>query len=213
MIPLFPLNMVLCPGEITALHIFEDRYKEMIMTCLEEDRHFGLILFHDAELKQTGCSAQVTEVLKKYPDGRMDILVQGGQRFHLLSIDRRKSYLRGTVDYFDDETDEFDPVLRTRVSAFHLHLLEMANALAEEELYSRPQSSFLMAHSAGLELEDKQKLLDLISENDRLRFLERHLMLLIDKITHFEEVKKLIRANGHAKHFPPIDLDKLGGNR
>lgn len=211
MIPLFPLNMVLCPGETTALHIFEERYKEMIMTCLEDDRHFGIILFHESELKQTGCTAHIAEIIKKYPDGRMDILVKGVQRFQLLSIDRRKSYLRGTVDYFADEHDEVDLILRARVSAFHLHLLEMANAPETAGIYNQVKSSFLMAHSAGLELDDKQKLLELITENDRLRFLEKHLMLLIDKITHFEEVKKLIRANGHAKHFPPIDLDKLGG--
>ncbi|MBN8704308.1 MAG: LON peptidase substrate-binding domain-containing protein [Bacteroidetes bacterium] len=211
MIPLFPLNMVLCPGEITALHIFEERYKEMIMTCLEEDRYFGIILIHNSELKQIGCTAQVIEIVKKYPDGRMDILIQGVQRFHLLSIDRKKSYLRGMVDYFSDEHHDVDLILRTRVAVFHLHLLEMAQAPESDKIYEKPNSSFLMAHSAGLDLEDKQKLLELITENDRLRFLEKHLILLIDKITHYEEVKKLIRANGHAKHFPPIDLDKLGG--
>lgn len=210
MIPLFPLNVVVCPGEELALHIFEERYREMIRLCLEETRPFGIILVHDSAMMTVGCTVKITQVLKVFDDGRMDIRTEGIQRFTLLSTDRRKSYLQGTVDYFSDEPGDPDPDLMDEAITLHRQLLAAAGAPADDGIYGKRPLSFSLAHSAGLDLSDKQKLLEDRSEPSRLRFLIGHLTVLIDKIRYYEEVKKMVRANGHARFFPPIDLTNLG---
>ncbi|NUQ80663.1 MAG: LON peptidase substrate-binding domain-containing protein [Bacteroidetes bacterium] len=210
MIPLFPLNVVVCPGEELALHIFEDRYREMIRLCISETRPFGIILVHDSAMMTVGCTVKISQVLKVFDDGRMDILTEGQQRFTLLSTDRRKSYLQATVDYFSDEPGEPDSFVTEEAIRLHKQLLSLAGAPADEKTYEKRPLSFSLAHSAGLDLEDKQKLLEDRSEPSRLLFLIGHLTALIDKIRYYEEVKKMVRANGHARFFPPIDLTNLG---
>lgn len=211
MIPLFPLNVVLCPDEPLSLHIFEERYKEMISLCLKEIRPFGVILAHDNSMKTIGCSASITEVSKVYSDGRMDIKTKGVQRFEVLSIDRRNAYLQATVAYFEDDfpIEEIDSELKTKVHNLHRELLEIAKANIDETIYKQQNTSFLISHSAGIDLPDKQKLIEIRSENERLKFLEIHFYETIGKIRHYEELKALILSNGHFKKFPPMNIDLL----
>lgn len=209
MIPIFPLNLVLCPGEPLALHIFEPRYKEMVKMCIEEQRPFGVMLVLDNKLVSIGCTAQIIGVKKEYSDGRMDIETLGLQRFELLSVDRRKSYLQGTVFYFDDEHNNVDLTLKQDVIELHVKLLEMAGAVIVDEIYSLPKCSFLISHTAGLELQEKQNLLDMRNEDDRLNYLHRHFNQLIEKMTYYEEIKGIVRMNGHVRKFPPLDIDKI----
>lgn len=210
MIPLFPLNVVVCPNEPLSLHIFEERYKEMITLCIQESRPFGVILVHESSLKNVGCTVGIAEVNKVYSDGRMDIKTVGIQRFNIVSIDRRKSFLQASVSYFEDEAPEADSELKSKVIELHRELLTVAKAAVDETIYSHPQTSFIISHSAGLELLDKQSLLEMRSENERLKFLEIHFHEVIAKIKHYEELKNLIHSNGHYKKFPPTDINLLG---
>ena len=106
LLPLFPLKVVLFPRTEIPLHIFEERYKEMIGECLEQRSEFGIVLLLDEGLASIGCTAAVKQVIRKFEDGRMDILVRGQRRFELAQLDQEKSYLRGEAQFFDDEAGE-----------------------------------------------------------------------------------------------------------
>ena len=103
LLPLFPLQVVLFPGAELPLHIFEDRYKEMIGEAVRDHLEFGVVLASDKGLVNTGCTATVERVLKQYPDGRMDILALGRRRFEILLLNNERAFLRGAVEFFDDE--------------------------------------------------------------------------------------------------------------
>ena len=102
-IPLFPLEVVLFPEAALPLHIFEDRYREMVSVCLAEKIAFGVVCAQREGLAVVGCTAEIVRVLEKYPDGRMDILCQGSRRFEIENLDNSRSFLQAEVDFFDDE--------------------------------------------------------------------------------------------------------------
>ncbi len=103
LLPLFPLPLVLFPRTPLPLHIFEDRYKEMIGDVLPNRSEFGVVLARENGILNAGCTAVVEEVLERHPDGRMDILTVGRRRFEILDLNDEKSYLRGAVEFFDDD--------------------------------------------------------------------------------------------------------------
>ncbi len=123
LLPLFPLQVVLLPGGELPLHIFEDRYKEMIGEVLRGElafgNEFGVVLSSEKGIVNTGCTATVDQVLRRYPDGRMDILTRGRRRFEIVEAGRRASFLRGSVDFFDDDegSTNRDPHRRRSCSA------------------------------------------------------------------------------------------------
>src|SRR5581483_8862117 len=100
LLPLFPLSVVLLPAMPLPLHIFEDRYKEMIGDVIPVDGEFGVVLAKEDGIVNIGCTAAVLQVVRKYPDGRMDLVAAGRRRFQIQSLDEEKSYLRATVEYF-----------------------------------------------------------------------------------------------------------------
>src|SRR3712207_1754110 len=107
-IPLFPLNVVLMPGAPLPLHIFEERYKQMVNECLEEESEFGMVLADEAGTRRVGCTARIVELVERYEDGRMLILVEGARRFRLNSILTGKPYYVGEVEYLEEEQEEED---------------------------------------------------------------------------------------------------------
>ena len=105
LLPLFPLQVVLLPGAELPLHIFEDRYKEMIAEVLHDRLEFGVILANEKGIVNTGCTALIDQVLREYPDGRLDILARGRRRFEIERLNDERSFLRGSVEFFDDEEE------------------------------------------------------------------------------------------------------------
>jgi len=103
LLPLFPLQVVLLPGAELPLHIFEDRYKEMMREVIRDRLEFGVVLANDKGIVNTGCTATVDQVLRQYPDGRMDLLTRGRRRFEIVRLNDERAFLRGSVDFFDDE--------------------------------------------------------------------------------------------------------------
>src|SRR5437868_3335111 len=128
LIPLFPLGLVVFPGNAVPLHIFEDRYKEMVGEAEAAGTEFGIVLAREGGIVNAGCTVNVEKVLQRYPDGRFDVMTRGQRRFAIKSLDQEKDYLRGEVEYFDDEdTEPPPPALRQRA----LHAYEqMRQALA-----------------------------------------------------------------------------------
>src|SRR6187549_2275230 len=108
LLPLFPLKVVMLPGTPMPLHIFEDRYKEMVGEAIEANSEFGIVQAGERGILNIGCSVVVEKVMERYDDGRMDIVVRGRRRFEIMLLDEEKEYLRGSVQFFDDEVGEED---------------------------------------------------------------------------------------------------------
>jgi Lon protease-like protein len=109
LLPLFPLQLVVFPGSATPLHIFEDRYKEMVGEAEAAGTEFGIVLARDGGIMNAGCTVLVESVLKRYPDGRFDVLTRGQRRFMIQSLNQEKEYLRGEVEYYSDDDSESAP--------------------------------------------------------------------------------------------------------
>jgi Lon protease-like protein len=107
LIPLFPLQVVVFPRTRLPLHIFEDRYKEMVGDAIRDESEFGVVLAKEDGIVNAGCSVTVEKVMEMYSDGRMDILCLGKRRFEIVSLNEEKSFLQGEVSFFDDE--DFSP--------------------------------------------------------------------------------------------------------
>src|SRR5207245_8776938 len=129
LLPLFPLDLVLLPGVPVPLHIFEPRYKEMITECLDQNQHFGIVRAKEEELAKIGCTAEILNVLKKYPDGRMNILAEGQKRFEILQINQERAFLQADVFYLEDEADP--PASAALDKAIRLHDEIMALAVPQ----------------------------------------------------------------------------------
>ena len=206
-LPLFPLGLVLYPNERLPLHIFEERYKDLTHYCLENDEPFGIVYSEDAEIAQMGSTARIKEVVNRYDDGRMDIMVEGEQRFRLNQMYEKESYITADVELIEDEDTEVDLSLKERVITQHMKLLELAGRTVRPSLYENVEFlSFVLAQNAGLDTPQKQELLELNSENDRIKYLIRHFEELIPRIEQREDVRRRVRSNGHFKDFPPEEV-------
>ncbi|OFV96770.1 MAG: hypothetical protein A3F68_10950 [Acidobacteria bacterium RIFCSPLOWO2_12_FULL_54_10] len=186
LLPLFPLPVVLTPRRNLPLHIYEERYKEMIQDCLQNRWEFGMLLLQDGALKNIGCTASITEVVNRYPDGRMDIIVQGQRRFETLSLNQEKSYLRGRPQFFEDDETALPPeALRRQALQLYdrvMELLKQKGALQESSSLSvsDPSLSFAILSDIPASLSLRQSLLELKSENERLMRVAGFMQQLIE---------------------------------
>ena len=198
LLPLFPLHVVVFPRTRLPLHIFEDRYKEMVGRALDENSEFGIVLAKDQGIVNTGCTVVVEKVLKSYPDGKMDILTCGRRRFEVLMLNEERDYLRGEVQYFDD--DETGPApLEVQHMALtqYKSLLEsrVMQTLTPEPDLDDPQLSFQLAQ--GLQDVDfLNTLLRTRSETQRLRELSEFLTQYIPRQKHIVRVRQVAPGNG-----------------
>ena len=201
LLPLFPLQVVLFPGGELPLHIFEERYKEMIGEILRERQEFGVVLASEKGVVNTGCTATVDKVLRRYPDGRMDILTRGRRRFEVLLLNSERVFLRGAVEFFDDENAEppTPEILRLAVDGYN----EMQDLLSEAHLSSedsaRPQLSFHLAQPVP-DLALRQLLLSTRSEAERMRHLAGFFPGYLQKQRRVQRIKDLAPRNGHGGH-------------
>jgi Lon protease-like protein len=171
LVPLFPLQVVLFPRTNLALHIFEERYKEMIRECLEKQAEFGVVLAQENSMGNIGCTATITEVVRKYDDGRLDILVKGGRRFEIMFLDRDKAYLRGAPQFFEEETDDVpaDDERRKQAMEIYGEVLKLLEAEVEEPPNAQDsQLSYQIMARLPADLNFKQTILKSRSENERL---------------------------------------------
>ena len=196
-LPLFPLPLVLLPTEVVPLHIFEDRYKEMIGLCVSEHRDFGIVWMSDSELKDVGCTATVAEVLETMEDGRMNILVRGGTPFRLLERQERHTYPAGTVELLDDRGSAAAPDSGDEARERYADLLETMTEERPEQAALAELSSYEMAATVEIDPDVKQGLLELRSEEARLRLLARLFKAGIKSVARAREVAD--RASGNGK--------------
>ena len=208
-LPLFPLGLVLFPGEPVPLHIFEPRYKEMVRVCLDADRPFGIVYASEDRLAEVGCTARIQRVVTRYEDGRADIIAVGEERFRIERVHRDRPFLTGDVTPVEDVTAP-PPVLpiRERVIARHMKMIELAGETVRPGLYDAAgtMTSFVVARRAGLDLDDRQRLLEMTSEPDRLEALDTHLVDLLRRVQRARNVQTLARGDGHTGDLPDLDV-------
>ena len=199
-LPLFPLQVVLLPDAELPLHIFEDRYKEMIAAVRRDKIEFGVVLANEKGIVNTGCTATVERVLREYPDGRLDILVTGRRRFELFRIDDERAYLRGSVEYFDDE-DAAVPDEETRaraVAGYNEYRAFSSDAAWPPADLLDPRLSFRLARVIE-DLQFRQILLSARSEAERLRQLASFFPEFVTRQRRIQHVKAVAPRNGHGK--------------
>ena len=196
--PLFPLGIVLLPGEAVPLHIFEERYKVMIGECLDEEREFGIIWLADDELKEVGCAARITRVLERFDDGRLNILVEGTTPFRLERRIGELAYPAGDVEVLDDELDADEAALERARTGYA--------DLVEEVTESRPDAEALaelgaygMAATLDIAPSAKQALLELRSEPARIEQLEALFAEALKRIRTATRVAEQASGNGHLR--------------
>jgi Lon protease-like protein len=198
MIPLFPLQLVVFPRVHLPLHIFEDRYKQMVGDAIRDGSEFGIVLAKEDGILSSGCTVKVEKVLEMYPDGRMDILTRGQRRFEIVSLNEEKDYLQAEVAYFDD--DDLAPVaaeLRDQALANYRALSHLASARghSDPDLEDR-QVSFQVAQAVP-DLEFLSTILRDRSESARLRQFNQFVAEYLPRQRSIERMKDLAPTNGH----------------
>ena len=201
-IPLFPLNVVLMPGAPLPLHIFEERYKQMVDECLEGESEFGMVLADESGTRRVGCTAKIVELVERYEDGRMLILVEGSRRFKLNSILTGKPYYVGEVEYLEEEGLEEDV---TTLAEECIALLERVVEAATEgsvgiEIQPPYRNlSFAIAGRIEFDLEARQQILELTSEKERLEKVKELLSAAAERLEREQQAREKAQKNGHLR--------------
>ncbi len=207
-LPLFPLSIVVYPGEKLNLHVFEPRYRQLVLECLEEDKTFAIPTFIQNGVGAYGTEMRLVQLEKKYDSGEMDIRTEGLQVIKVLEFDKTapgKLYAGGNtvpVQQVDDE----DIVLKLKITDL---LQELYEALGISKLFLElpdDYKSFSVAHQLGMTLEQEYALLQLQSEAARQELILQHLQQILPIVRETELLKERVRLNGHFKNLLPPDF-------
>jgi Lon protease-like protein len=195
-IGLFPLGIVLLPTEKVPLHIFEDRYRELIGECIEEDREFGLVYADEGGVRELGTRARVAAILERFDDGRLNIVVEGGERFVVERLTQGRSFMTAEVSDVDDDAGSVEEEARVDAAGAFRALAALAGAELEIDEDS-PQLSFLLAAQVELAAEAKQQLLESRSEQERLVLVAELLHDARQTLIATRELGERAKRNGH----------------
>lgn len=206
-IPIFPLGIVVYPGEQLNLHIFEPRYKQLISECFDTKKPFGVPSVVDEKINEMGTLVQVKEISQVYEDGKMDIKTEGLQVFRMLELINElpeKLYSGAIVSY--PENDEKGN--RALMQGIVKGIKELHKLLNIEKNFSKPDEelwTYDVAHHAGLSLKEEYELLELLQELQRQEYLKRHLKKVIPLLAEMETLKEKVKLNGHFKNLKGLD--------
>lgn len=207
-IPVFPLQLVVFPGEELKLHIFEPRYKELTQECEETGGTFAIPAYFDDGLAPYGTEMELVDVFRRYDSGEMDILTRGVGVVRLEKFLREvpgKLYSGAEVERVDEEAGSEGPGRETVVDLYRRLRTVFGAGEAPHDL-TQPFLSYQLAHEVGFTMEQKVQLLAMRRESERLQALAHHLEQIIPVIEAAEESKQRIGGNGKVHHFPKLDL-------
>jgi Lon protease-like protein len=202
--PLFPLGIVALPSESVPLHIFEDRYRRMIERCLQaeegtREREFGIVWLAEDELKPVGCACAIEQVVERLEDGRLNILVRGTRPFRLLERQDELPYPAGVVEFLDDERAQADGDASASARSLYRELVLAATEREIEQEELQRLSAYAMAGTVEFDVADKQKLLELRSENARMSLLEVLLKAALERLEMLEHAQVRALSNGKVR--------------
>jgi len=197
LLPLFPLELVLLPGTPLPLHIFEPRYKEMIGECISAEAPFGVVRAFEEGIAEVGCTAEIITVTKEYPDGRLDLICEGRNRFEVIEVNRDRSFLQAEVLIVPDDPEAAVQEERVKAVQLHLEILSMAGAVQDLSAADQNQLSFYLAGSLPLDLDFKQKLLAMRSEAQRIQAVGAYLETILPQLKRAARARQTAGGNGH----------------
>ena len=181
------------------LHIFEPRYRAMVAQCLESGSEFGIVWASDDGLRQIGCACEIAEVLERHDDGRMDILTRGTRPFRIVDERHDLAYPAGTVEFLEDKTETADAKTQTAAHEAYGALVEHATDSEPDAEDLETMTAYQMAATVDFGLEAKQGLLDLRSENARLRLVTRLFRAAMKRLDFIERARDRARSNGKVR--------------
>lgn len=208
-VPIFPLGIVVYPGEDLNLHIFEPRYKQLITECFADAKLFGIPAVIDNKVQDFGTLVRITEVTTIHENGEMDIKTRGEQVFKILEIIKEipdKLYCGAIVNY-PDNTEQGNPeVMRLLVDSIR-ELHKLLNVSKDFHKSDAELQSYDVAHHIGLSLQEEYELLNLLHERQRQEYLKRHLTRVLPLLAQMETLKEKIKLNGHFKNLSGFNFD------
>jgi ATP-dependent Lon protease len=200
-IPLFPLEIVLFPGQAVPLHIFEPRYRQMTRHCLDTQSPFGIVYTSGVTMAQTGCSAMIVKVLKEYEDGRSDILIAGQSAFRLIETLDEKPYLEAHVEYLEEDFLGVESAVSKRLEQLcnQCHQLLYGEDAPRFETDGGISLAYHVASELPVDAPMRQALLEIRSEAERQARLVTHLTEWYPQLQKREHVRGKAAGNGHSK--------------
>ena len=208
-IPIFPLGIVVYPGENLNLHIFEPRYKQLIQECKENNKPFGIPAVIENRMQDFGTLVEVTEIVKLYDNGEMDIRTKGDRVFRVLEVIKSvpdKLYSGAIVNY-PDNNDQGNIDLMRKVMNSIRELHRLLNVSKEFKKSDEELNTYDVAHHVGLTLQEEYELLCLMQELQRQEYLKRHLTKVIPMVAEMEHLKDKVKQNGHFKNLRGFQFD------
>lgn len=208
-IPIFPLSIVVYPGEQVNLHIFEPRYKQLINECYNDGKPFGIPTVLKNEVAEMGTLVKILRVVKVYDNDEMDIQTTGDRIFRILEVIKSipdKLYSGAIVNYPDSD-DQGKRELMQKVVNGVRELHRLLNISKDFKKPDEELTAYDLAHHAGLSLEEEYELLGLLKEIQRQEYLKRHLSKVLPLIAEMEALKEKIRLNGHFKNLSSLNFD------
>lgn len=199
-IPIFPLDIVVYPGEPLNLHIFEPRYKQLIKDCLAANKPFGIPVVLEGKRQESGTLMEITELVKEYDNGEMDIRTRGSKVFRTLEIVKEipdKLYCGAIVDYPVNIMEPGDTSIAKIILDEVKRMYALLNAEDKFPTEMKHSISYAVAHFVGLTRQQEYEVLEILTEVQRLEYIRRHLNSMLPTIKELEEVKKRIKLNGH----------------
>jgi Lon protease-like protein len=197
--PLFPLGIVALPHEVVPLHIFEERYRTMIAECLERGSEFGIVWIDDDGLRAVGCACEITEVVERLPDGRMNVLTRGTRPFRVIERQDDLPYPAAHAEFLLDEEEEPDEEIAAEARSAYGELVRQATDREPDDDELAELGAYAMAATVDFGLDAKQGLLDLRSENARLRLVLRLFRAAAKRLDFIERAQARARSNGKVR--------------
>lgn len=201
-IPIFPLGIVVYPGEELNLHIFEPRYKQLINECHTTRRFFGIPTVIENQLQDYGTLVRIKEITTVHDNGEMDIKTVGDKVFRILEVIQEvpeKLYSGAIVNYPNNHEQGNPEVMRRVVNSIR-ELYKLLKVNKDFQKQDEELLSYDVAHHVGLTIEEEYELLHLLHERQRQEYLKRHLTKVLPLIAEMENLKEKIKLNGHFKN-------------
>jgi Lon protease-like protein len=197
--PLFPLGLVALPTEAVPLHIFEARYRTMIRECIDTESPFGIVWLADDGLREIGCACEVEQVLEEMDDGRFNVLTRGTRPFRVVERQSHLPYPAGVVSFLDDDDETPDEEALQRARDVYADLVERATDRKPEADELDDLDAYAMAATVDFGLDAKQGLLELRSENARLKLVTRLFRAATKRLDFVDRAQAKARSNGKVR--------------
>jgi Lon protease-like protein len=208
-IPIFPLGIVVYPGEKLNLHIFEPRYKQLIHECYTGKKLFGIPPVIENRMQDMGSLVEITQIVKVHDNGEMDIKTVGSKVFRILEVIKKvpdKLYSGAIVNYPDNEESNSPELVRQVVKSIR-ELYKLLKVKRDFKKNIEELKSYDLAHHVGFSLQEEYELLGLLKERQRLEYLKRHLTKVIPWVAEMEQLKEKVKLNGHFKNLKGFNFE------